>query len=57
MNKFRGINMRHKQFGKPYMVRLFLEDEKKLSSLSGKKASEKIRLAIHNYLKDKNEKI
>lgn len=39
------------------MVRLFLEDEQKLSSLSGKMGSEKIRNVIHSFLRDRDEKL
>jgi|GEM_PF-3981677 hypothetical protein len=47
--------MKHKQFGKPYMVRLFLDDEQKLSRLSGRNTSEKIRNAMHSFLKSQDE--
>jgi hypothetical protein len=49
--------MKHKQFGKPYMVRLFLEDEQKLSTLNGKNASEKIRNVVRSFLRDKDENL
>jgi len=42
--------MKPKLFAQPHIVRLFIEDEEKLRTLPGKNDSERIRLAVHEYI-------
>ena len=44
--------MKPKRFAPPHIVRLFLGDEEKIKQLPGKNDSERIRLAVHEMLKN-----
>ena len=44
--------MKPKRFAPPHIVRLYLEDEEKLGIMPGKTDSERIRLIVHEYLKN-----
>lgn len=44
--------MKPKRFAPPHIIRLYVEDEDKLGAMPGKTDSEKIRLIVHEYLKN-----
>ena len=44
--------MKPKRFASPHIIRLYLADEEKLGAMPGKTDSEKIRLIVHEYLKN-----